>query len=200
MVRDRWTMSTARDKAGEQPVPPFGSSLLSMSPALRAWVFSFCGCCTHACCPHKCHCSVGTPQGPRSWTTATVSLARGEVRRPITCACMALGCMEGCFWAATCWRLWQAWDYNSRCSKPMNVPTRLKLGVEDREEPKMWVRGQRWRAEPGRTRKLPLRAGFDAKLGNSREMSCCRFQMCNFLFFLTQLVLNEMRWMSNFWI
>lgn len=83
MIRDKWTMSTARDGAGEQlipPIPPFSSSLLSISRAPQGLAVFFPGCCAHACCPHKCHHAVGTPQGPCSQPAATPGSSGGETR------------------------------------------------------------------------------------------------------------------------
>ena len=98
MVRDKWTVSTARDRAGEQPippVPPFGSSLLCVSTAPPGLTIFFPGCCAHACCPHECHRSVGTPQGPRSQPAATLSSAGGEVRSQSPALAQLLGVWKG---------------------------------------------------------------------------------------------------------
>lgn len=134
--------------------------------AAAPWVSLLCGDTARplvqACC-HSCQCG-------RRWSV-----------RPISCACTAFGCMERCHWTAPCWHLWQACDCNLGCLKAGIFPARLKLGVEDNKDPERCVRGQRWRAELGKTGKLVLRAGFDDKPGNSRDMCCCRSQLCGFL-------------------
>lgn len=166
---------------------------------LRAWLFSFMGAVPVPAAPTSAIARWGHPRAPtpsppppRAWQQ------RSE--RPVPSACTAFGCVGGCHWAAPCQRCWQVWDYNSWCSKPGIIPAGLKLGVEGSKEPKTWVRGQRWRVELGKAGKLALGAGFGAEAVNSREMCCCRSQLCNFLFFLTQLVLNKMRGRSSFWI
>lgn len=151
---------------------PLAEVSCALAVLLRAWPLSFLGV-VPMLLPHECHCSVGILQGV--WSHP--EFGRRWSVRPVTCACRAFASMERCHWAAACWRLWQACDCSSGCLKPGIFPDRLKLGVEDSKDPYRWVRGQR------KTGRLSLRAGFDDKPGNSRDVCCCRSQLCSFLVF-----------------